>query len=98
MNSLYLLLDLILILITWLVVAWIILTLLVQLNVVDPRHEFVKNAQGFLTSVLSPLLYPIHQWLTRIFPKLVGVNLAPIVLLLLVYFIRSLLSEYWPSL
>ena len=98
MNALYLLLDLILILLMWLIISQISLTLLIQLNIINARHAIVRSLENFLSRVLSPMLYPIHQWLTRLFPSLIGINLAPVVLLLLLYFFRNLLTEYWPSL
>ena len=56
---------------------------------IDPR--FVGRTFGdFLFRLTEPALRPIR----RVLPNLGGVDLSPMVLILLVWFIRRLMREY----
>lgn len=55
---------------------------LVAFNVVNPRNQLVYSILRFLDAVTSPLLEPFR----RIIPTLGGVDISPIVVLLLLRF------------
>jgi YggT family protein len=55
---------------------------LVAFNVVNPRNQLVYSILRFLDAVTSPLLEPFR----RIIPTLGGVDVSPIVVLLLLRF------------
>lgn len=92
MLSLYLLLDSILGIFVWLLIASAVLSWLVAFNVVNTRNRAVYAIGDFLYRVTEPLLRPIRNAL----PNMGGIDLSPVVLILLVFFIRNLLAEYWP--
>ena len=93
MNALYMLIDTILSLFTWLVIGFVVLSWLVNLNIVHMSNRFVfMLAKFFHRFIDSPLLQPIRRYL----PSIGGVDISPIILLLIVYFLRNLLAEYWP--
>ena len=96
MYSVYLLLDTILALLMWTVIGWVILHLLIQLNVVNTQNRFVTLIGSTLYRVVTPMLRPIQRQIYRLLPDLQEVDISPIILLLLLYFIRNLLTEYWP--
>lgn len=57
---------------------------LVAFNVVNPRNQLVYSILRFLDAVTRPLLEPFR----RIIPTLGGVDISPIVVLLLLRFIQ----------
>ena len=65
---------------------------LVAFNVVNPHNRFVAMVGEFLYRITEPALAPIRRYL----PSLGGLDLSPVVLILLLVFLRNLLFEYWP--
>jgi YggT family protein len=92
MVSLYLLIDTVLGIFVWLLIASAILSWLVAFNVVNTRNRAVYIIGDFLYRITEPLLRPIRNLL----PAISGMDLSPMVLILLVFFARNLLAEYWP--
>ncbi len=59
------------------------------------RNQFIRIIVDLLYRLTEPVLRPIR----RILPNLGGVDISPVVLLLGLFFVRSLLWEYvWPAL
>ena len=94
MTSVLVLIDLILKLYSWVVIAYVVLTWLVQFNVVNRQNKFVNSAGEFITRLTEPALAPIRRFV----PFLGGIDISPIALLILIWFLRSLISEYGLSL
>ena len=92
MVSLYLLIDTVLSLFVWLLIASAVLSWLVAFNVVNTRNRAVYVIGDFLYRITEPLLRPIRN----VLPSVNGMDLSPVVLILLVFFVRNLLAEYWP--
>ncbi len=92
MFSLYLLIDTVLGLFTWLILASVILSWLVQFNVVNTRNQAVYIIGDFLYRITEPVLRPVR----RMMPHMGGIDISPVIVLLLVFFLRNLLAEYWP--
>jgi YggT family protein len=74
----------------YLIVASAILSWLVAFNVVNTRNDFVRSIWNFLDAVTQPALRPIR----RILPNLGGVDISPIILILLIVFIEKLIVDY----
>ena len=74
----------------WVVIASAILSWLVAFNVVNTRNRAVYVIGDFLYRVTEPLLAPIR----RILPNLGGLDLSPIIVILIIFFIRNLMREY----
>lgn len=72
----------------WFVVVYVILGWLEQFNVINQYNQFVYNVHTFLFRVVEPALTPIR----RILPSLGGIDLSPIVLIFLLYFLQGVLS------
>lgn len=70
---------------TWVVIADVVLSWLMQLNVVNPYQPTVRSIASALHSVTEPLLRPIR----RLLPASGGIDFSPIVLLLGCYFVQS---------
>ena len=90
MLSLLGLIDIVLQLIQWLVIASAIASWLVAFGVLNTRNRGVYMIVDFLYRITEPLLRPIR----RIIPAFGGVDISPLILLLLIWFIQSLLHEY----
>lgn len=92
MRSLYYLIDTILDIYTWIIIASVILSWLVAFNVINTHNRIV----GTIGEVLYRLTEPVLGTIRRYVPSVGGLDLSPIVLLLGIYFLRMLLAEYWP--
>ena len=92
MIALYLLIDTVLSLYVWLLIASAVLSWLVAFNVVNTRNRAVYAIGDFLYRVTEPALRPIR----RVMPNLGGMDISPIILILLIFFVRNLMAEYWP--
>ena len=74
----------------WVLIASAILSWLVAFDVVNRRNPFVAKVGLFLHRLTEPVLRPIR----RVLPLIAGVDLSPLVLILLLWFVRNLLFEY----
>ncbi|MBS0540401.1 MAG: YggT family protein [Proteobacteria bacterium] len=90
MLSLAILVDKIIDIYTWIVIASAIMSWLVAFGVVNTRNQFIRMVVDFLYRVTEPALRPIR----RVMPNLGGVDISPVILLLLLFFLRSLMAEY----
>jgi YggT family protein len=89
MVSLLILIDTVISLYVWLIIASIILSWLVAFRVINTHNQFVATVGDFLYRVTEPALGPIRRFM----PDLGGIDLAPLVLVLLLFFLRNLIGE-----
>ena len=73
--------------IIWLIIAQAILSWLVAFNVVNTSNGFVRGVLQFLDRITEPLLRPIR----RVLPDFGGLDLSPMVLILIIIVIQRLL-------
>ena len=71
----------------WLLIASAIFSWLYAFNVVNSRNQFVGTIGNFLFRITEPVLAPIR----RMLPDLGGIDISPIVVLLIIFFIRQFL-------
>ncbi len=69
----------------WILIASAIFSWLYAFNVVNPRNQFVGTVGNFLFRVTEPVLAPIR----RVLPDLGGIDISPIIVLLLIFFLRQ---------
>jgi YggT family protein len=74
----------------WLLIASAILSWLIAFNVVNTRNQFVASVSDFLYRITEPVLAPIRN----ILPNLGGLDISPIVVILLIMFIQRIISYY----
>ena len=89
MRSILWLIDTVITLYVWLLIAGAVLSWLIAFNVVNVRNPIVLQIADFLDRVTEPALRPIR----RILPNLGGVDISPIILILLLYFLRNVIFE-----
>ena len=74
----------------WVLIASAVLSWLIAFNVVNTRNQFVSTVWDVLYRVTEPVLRPIRERL----PNLGGLDISPIILLLIIYFIQSVITHY----
>ncbi|MFI5000226.1 MAG: YggT family protein [Reyranellales bacterium] len=92
MRSLVALIDVVLELCSWIVIASAIMSWLVAFGVVNTRNQFIRAVVDTLYRLTEPVLRPIR----RMLPNLGGVDISPVIVLLVIFFLRHLLNEYGP--
>lgn len=90
MNSLISLILTVINLYIWLLIISAVLSWLVAFNVVNAHNRFVYMVSDFLYRVTEPALRPIRRFV----PLLGGVDISPVVLILLLIFVQNLIIEY----
>ncbi len=71
----------------FLVIASAILSWLVAFNVVNVRNQFVYMIGDFLHRITEPALRPIRRFM----PNLGGIDISPVILILVLFFAQELL-------
>lgn len=88
LGSLFSILDLLLRVVSWIIIIQAILSWLVAFNVINTYNDFVRSFLDALGRITEPLYRPIR----RILPDFGGLDFSPLVVLLLIYILRILLS------
>lgn len=78
----------------WVVIISAILSWLVAFNVVNTRNQVVYVIGNTLYRLTEPALRPIR----RVLPNLGGIDLSPVVLILIIYFVQMVLANLHLSL
>ena len=73
----------------WLLIAMAILTWLVAFDVLNRRSQFVQTVGRFLWRITEPVLRPIR----RILPNLGGIDISPVILILILFFLQKMIVE-----
>jgi len=74
----------------WLLIAAAVLSWLVAFNVVNSRNQFVAMVGDFLYRITEPVLRPIRS----VLPGLGGIDVSPVVLILLIILIKDIIVRY----
>jgi YggT family protein len=83
------LVNTILSILTWSIILSAIISWLFAFDVINRRNRFVNQIADFLDRITAPLLEPFR----RIIPSLGGIDISPIVVLLLINFARILFNR-----
>jgi YggT family protein len=87
MNPVHWLIDTVLELYVWVLIASVVLSWLIAFNIINRGNAFVDQVGEFLSRATEPALRPIR----RAMPDLGGIDISPVVLIILIIFIRRLL-------
>ncbi|TDR90090.1 YggT family protein [Enterovirga rhinocerotis] len=74
----------------WVLIVSAVMSWLIAFNVVNVRNDVVRSIWNFLYQVTEPLLRPIRN----ILPNLGGIDISPIILLLIIFFIQRVIQLY----
>jgi len=92
MTSLLLLIVQILDIYKYVLIAAAVLSWLIAFDVMNTRNHVVYRINDFLNRVTEPVLRPIR----RILPNLGGVDVSPIIAILLLWFVQDLIVRNLP--
>jgi YggT family protein len=90
MTSLILLVDIILNLYQWLLIAWVVISWLISFDIINTRNRFVYVVSDFLYRITEPVLRPIR----RVVPDISGIDISPVILLLAIWLVRDMMFRY----
>ena len=91
MNSLIILFDQVINLYTWVLIINVIFSWLLAMNIFNTQNRIIIAVYYGTKKLTDPVLNPIRNFL----PNLSGIDISPVVLILILYFIRNLLFEYF---
>ncbi|OQM74554.1 YggT family protein [Manganibacter manganicus] len=69
----------------WIIIASAVFSWLYAFNVVNPGNQFVGTIGNMLYRLTEPALRPIRRFM----PDLGGIDISPIILLLILFFVRQ---------
>ena len=92
MNSLLGLIIQIINLYKLVLLIYIIATWLISFNIINTSNRFIYSAMEILYRLSEPSLRLVRKYV----PAFGNVDISPIIVYLLLWFIQSLLIEYWP--
>ena len=92
MNSLLGLIIQIINLYQFVLIIYIIATWLVSFNIINTSNRFVYSVMEALYRLCEPSIRFIRQFL----PSFGSIDISPVIVYLLLWFLKSLLIEYWP--
>ncbi|MEA2907689.1 MAG: YggT family protein [Alphaproteobacteria bacterium] len=74
----------------YLVIAMAVVSWLIAFGVVNTRNQFVAMVADFLFRITEPALRPIR----KIMPNLGGIDISPVILILLIILIENIILYY----
>ncbi|RYE09308.1 MAG: YggT family protein [Hyphomicrobiales bacterium] len=86
--------SMILTLVWWVFLIMIIMSWLISFNVINTRNQFVASVWRILNQITEPILSPIR----RVVPSVGGLDLSPIIVFIILFFLQSFLANDLPRL
>ena len=77
---------------TLLIFAYVVLSWLFHYKVLSFDNMFLVRLYDGLKKITDPPL----DYIRRYIPNLGGIDIAPVILILIIYLLKDLLIEYWP--
>ena len=90
MQSVLILLDSVVTIYIWILIINALLSWLIAFNVLNTSNRLVYSLLDISYKMTDPLLRPIRNFL----PNLGNIDVSPVVLILLLMFLRNLIFEY----
>ena len=90
MNALLILLNEILTLYLYTLFVYVIMSLLIQFQMINSYNKIISTIFHALISLHEPLLGKIRQFI----PLLSGIDLSPVIVILLLSFLKNLIQDY----
>ena len=90
MNSLVILISQIIELFIWLLIIQAIMSWLITFGIINTQSSIVNMIGNFIYKITEPLLKPIRNLL----PEFGGVDISPVILIILLIFLRNIIFEY----
>jgi len=84
--------SMLLTLVWWVFLVMIIMSWLISFNVINTRNQFVAGL--WRNQITEPILRPIR----RVIPPMGGLDLSPIVVFVIIFFLQSFIANDLPRL
>ena len=72
---------------------YIIATWLINFNIINTSNRLVYNVVEILYKLCEPSLKLVRKYI----PNFINMDISPIIVYLLLWFLQNLLIEYWPK-
>ncbi len=92
MNSLFFLIVQLISLYKFVLIVYIIMTWLINFNVINTSNRFIYSLMEALYRLSEPSLRIVRKFI----PNLGNIDISPIIVFLLLEFLQRLIIEYWP--
>jgi YggT family protein len=73
----------------WVVIIWVVLSWLVQFNVINSHNQFVRTVGRALDQVVEPALRRIRRFV----PMMGALDISPIILFLIILLIQLIIGR-----
>ena len=90
MQSLLILFDNFISFFIWILIINVVLSWLIGFSILNPQNKFVYLVYEFSYKITAPPLNIIRRYL----PNFGSIDISPVLLIFLLYFIRNLMFEY----
>lgn len=85
-------LSIILSMVWWVLLIMIIMSWLITFSVINTRNAFVDTVWRAVNSITEPILRPIR----RVIPPMGGMDLSPIIVFIIIFFLQSFIANDLP--
>ena len=86
--------SMLLTLVWWVFLIMIVMSWLISFNVINTRNQFVAGLWRVINQITEPILRPIR----RVIPPMGGLDLSPIVVFVIIFFLQSFIANDLPRL
>ena len=93
MYSVLMLIDRIIDIYVWVIILSAVLSWLVAFDIINMRNRFVYLVGDALNRITEPVYRPIRRFL----PDMGGLDLSPLIVILVLWFLRDLMWELFQS-
>lgn len=73
----------------WIFLIMIIMSWLINFNVINTRNQFVDTVWRVINQITEPILRPIR----RIVPQVGGLDLSPIIVFVIIFFLQNWIAS-----
>lgn len=92
MYALLATLSMVLSIVWWIFLIMIIMSWLISFNVINTRNQFVASVWRIVNAITEPILKPIR----RIIPPVGGLDLSPIIVFVIIFFLQNFIGNDLP--
>lgn len=92
MYALLATLSMVLQIVWWIFLIMIIMSWLINFNVINTRNQFVAGVWRVVNSITEPILRPIR----KVVPPMGGLDLSPIIVFIIIFFLQNFIGSDLP--
>ena len=74
----------------WVFLIMVIMSWLISFNIINTRNQFVYTVWRVLNQITEPILSPIRRFV----PSMGGMDLSPLIVFVLIFFLQNVISFY----